>query len=204
MRGQFDQARRLAVRARAIYEELGLKLWAAGMANAWGPIELLAGDPAAAEAELRQGYEGLERIGEKSYLSTMAGWLARALYEQGRYEEAAQFATTSADAAGLDDLASQILWRTTHAKVLARRGEFEEAETVAREAIRLAEATDAIQTHADALLDLAEVIRLAGRPDEAVPFVQEALRLYAKKGVLPAAEKARTLLAGEFSSGAAR
>jgi len=203
-RGHFGEARRLSVGARALYEDLGMKLWVAGMANAWGPIELLAGDPAAAERELRRGYEGLERIGEKSYLSTVAGQLAQALYEQELYEEAERFAGVCAETAGPDDLVSQILWRTTHAKVLAQRGELEAAEAVARDAIRLAEATDALQRHADALLDLAEVLRIARRAEEAVPFVQEALRLYEQKGVLPSVEKTRTLLAGSLSSGAAR
>ena len=63
---------------------------------------------------------------------------------------------------------------------------------------------DAIQMHADALLDLAEVLRIAGRPEEAAPFAQEALRLYEKKGVLPSVERTRTLLAKSFASEAAR
>jgi class 3 adenylate cyclase/tetratricopeptide (TPR) repeat protein len=204
MRGQFEEARRLADGARAIYEALGLELWVAGMANCWGPIELLAGDPVAAERELRKGYEGLERIGEKAYLSTVAGYLAEALYQQARYEEAARFAGISRETAGADDLVSQILWRTTDAKVLARQGAFDEAEAVARDALRLVVPTDATATHADTLLGLAEVLRLAGRRNEALPLVEEALDLYEQKGVLPSVERTRALLAGELSSEAAR
>ncbi len=200
MRGHFDEARRLGEQARAIYEELGMQLSVAGLANVWGPIELLANDPIAAERELRQGYEGLKRIGEKSFLSTVAGYLARAVYEQGRYEDAAEWAVLSAETAAPDDLLSQILWRGTQAKVLARRGEFDEAEALARDATRLAERTDATETHADVLLDLAEVLRLAAQREEGVPFVQTALCLYEQKGVLPSIDKARALLAGEFSA----
>ena len=53
-----------------------------------GWIELLGGEPAAAEQELRRGYETLSAIGEVSCLSTVAGILAEAIYAQGRYEEA--------------------------------------------------------------------------------------------------------------------
>jgi tetratricopeptide (TPR) repeat protein len=195
MRGHYDEARRLARRASSIYEELGQQLWVAGMANVWGPIELLAGDAAAAERELRRGYEGLELLGEKSYLSTVAGYLAGALCELGRYEEAEQFAAVCAEAAGEDDRISQILWRTSRAKVLARSGEFEAAHALAHDAVGLAEATDALESHADALLALAEVLRVAGRSEDAAPVVRQALHLYEQKGVLPAAERARTLLA---------
>jgi predicted ATPase/class 3 adenylate cyclase len=203
MRGHFAEARRLARRSSSIYEELGLKLWAAGMANVWGPIELLAGDPVAAERELRRGYEGLERLGEKSYLSTMAGHLADALCELGRYEEADRMAAVSAEAAGAGDLISQILWRTSRARVLAHAGELEAAETVARDAVDIASTTDALETRGDALLALAEVLRVAGRPDDAASVVREALHLYEQKGVLPAVEKARALLS-EAASSAAR
>jgi predicted ATPase/class 3 adenylate cyclase len=200
LRGRFERARALAAEAKEIYAELGLELWVAGMANAWGPIELLAGDPAAAEHELRQGYEGLERFGEKSYLSTVAGHLARALYEQGRDEEAVRYAGICAEAADADDLASQLLWRATRAKVLARRGDFADAESLAREAIRLVELTDALENHANALVDLAEVLRLSGRAAEAAPLLHEALQLYEQKGVVPSIARTRRLLETSHSA----
>jgi hypothetical protein len=43
-------------------------------------------------------------------------------------------------------------------------------------------------------MDLAEVLRLAGRPAEAVPVVADALRRYEAKEVRPAAARARALL----------
>ena len=57
----------------------------------------------------------------------------------------------------------QMLWRQARGKVLARRGELEEGERLAREAVALAEETDMLNAHADALLDLAEVLALAGQ-----------------------------------------
>ncbi len=45
------------------------------------------------------------------------------------------------------------------------------------------------------LLDLAEVLRLAGRPFEAVPYVEQAIDLYERKEAGFCAEQARALLA---------
>ena len=62
-----------------------------------------------------------------------------------------------------------MLWRISRAKILVRQGDGERAEALAREAVQLGEATDLLNTRADMLCDLADVLRLAGRPAEAVP-----------------------------------
>jgi hypothetical protein len=49
--------------------------------------------------------------------------------------------------------------------------------------------------HADVLLDLAEVLGLAGRPDEAEVATAEAVDIYERKGNVAAAERARALAA---------
>lgn len=51
--------------------------------------------------------------------------------------------------------------------MLARRERFEEAEREARENVRLAEETDWLGYRGMALQDLAEVLHLAGRDEEA-------------------------------------
>ena len=43
-------------------------------------------------------------------------------------------------------------------------------------------------------MSLAEVLRVGGRPAEAVPVVEDALRRYEHKQVVPAANRARVLL----------
>jgi predicted ATPase/class 3 adenylate cyclase len=194
MRGDFDEGRALYRRGQAIYDDLGFKLRAAARTQVGGTIELLAGDPAAAEEELRWGYETLEALGEKSLFSTVSAILARAIYAQGRFDEAERVAEVGRQAAGDDDVISQVLWRGTQAKVLARRGELGEAERLAREGVALIEQTDHLDGHGDALLDLADVLRLAGRDDEAVPVVEAALELYERKGNVVSAVRARELL----------
>jgi hypothetical protein len=44
-------------------------------------------------------------------------------------------------------------------------------------------------------MDLSEVLRIAGRPIEAAAVVEDALRRYERKEVVPAGERARSRLA---------
>ena len=64
-------------------------------------VELLAGDPAAAERVARAGYESLAQLGEKGYLSGLAPRLARAICLQGRYQEAEHFTRAGEGGGGL-------------------------------------------------------------------------------------------------------
>ena len=80
------------------------------------------------------------------------------------------------------------------AKVCASRGSLADAERLAREAIDIAARTGFLEMHADALLALADTLGSANRPKEARASVEEAIALYARKGNLVAAERARELL----------
>ncbi len=195
MRGRFEEARRLAGQSRSIYEELGLRMDMAVMvAYSSGNVEMLAGDPARAEAELRWGYDILERMGEKGYLSTVAAVLSHALCAQGRWDEASMFTEISEEAASAEDVLSQVPWRGARARVLASRDAFEDAERLARQAIELARPTDFLDLHANALMDLAEVTRLANRPDEYAASLRQAIGLFERKGNTVMASRAKTLL----------
>jgi ATP/maltotriose-dependent transcriptional regulator MalT len=157
-------------------------------------VELLAGDPRAAEARLREGYMQLEAIGERAFLSTTAGLLARALHEQGRDEEALRFTITCEQTAASGDVAAQIAWRGSRARILAARGEAAEAVALAHEAVALAERTDLLSDHGDALLDLTEALRVHGRPVDAADAARRAESLYRTKGNTVTSERARTVL----------
>jgi ATP/maltotriose-dependent transcriptional regulator MalT len=195
MRGNFDEARELYRRSRAILEELGWSFLAAQTSFDSGPIELLAGDPRAAEEELRRDYETLDRMGEKNYISTTAALLARAVYEQGRYVEAGTFADVSRELAADDDVTSQVLWRGVHAMLLARAEEHAEAETMARSAVQMSESADAPEAQGNALLDLAEVLSMAGDREGAARALTQAIGQFEGKGMLVPAERAQARLA---------
>jgi class 3 adenylate cyclase/tetratricopeptide (TPR) repeat protein len=194
MRGDFDRARDLYRHSRASLEELGWKLHAASTSISSGPIELLAGDPQAAEMELRRDYEALERMGDRYYRSTLAGLLAEALFHQGRYDEADQFTAISKEIAAPDDVSSQFLWRTVRAKVLAAEGQVSQAEALAREAVDIIRASEEPDAQAEALLGLAEILVLAGRPSEAESIARESLDLFTAKGNVVAGDRARAFL----------
>jgi class 3 adenylate cyclase/tetratricopeptide (TPR) repeat protein len=193
--GRFDEARELLTRARALLEEVALSVWAAGpLAQEAGWIELLGGNPAAAERELRRGYETLSAIGEVSWLSTVAGILAEAIYAQGRYEEAKSFTRICEQAAGTDDVYSNVLWRSVRAKVLAREGETAEALRLAHASAALAETTDFLHLRWHELMSRAETFQLAGRRADADAAAHAAVRVAEQKGNLVGARLGRELL----------
>jgi hypothetical protein len=72
---------------------------------------------------LREAYEAFRAMGERGYLSTVAGWLAEALYAQGRLDESRQMTEEAQAAAAPDDIDAQARWRAARAKVLAQVGQ---------------------------------------------------------------------------------
>jgi class 3 adenylate cyclase/tetratricopeptide (TPR) repeat protein len=195
MQGRIDEARELLVRARSILEELGRPLELSTLAFWSGPLELLAGDPAAAEREVAAACDVLEAAGERGWLSTMATLLSDALYEQGRFDEAEAAALRSRDAATRDDYSAQALWRAAYARVLGRRGRLEEADRLTQEAVEYVDRTDELSNQAGIRMGRAEVLWLAGRDDEARDFLQQAIVLLERKGNLVMANLARYILA---------
>ena len=192
--GRIEEARDLIAQARSILQEAKLTVWLAGpLAQVAGWVELTAGDPEAAERELRWGYKTLQSIGDVAWLSTTAAILAEAVYRQGRHEEAEELTGVSEQAAAPDDCYSQVLWRSVRAKVLAGRGELDTAEDLAHEAVALTEPSDFLHLRSHALLSLGEVLA-AGRTEEAAPAMEAAIELLRRKGNEVEAERARTTL----------
>lgn len=195
MEGRFDEARELLELDRAIIEDMGLRVTAAVASEIWGIVEMLAGDPAAAERRLLEGYEILEAMGEKSGLSTLAAMLAHAVDAQGRHDEAYRFTEVSEESAPEEDRSANVYWLAARAKLLARRGDPSEGETLARKALGLAEPTDFLNMRGQVLMDLAEVLRLDDRAGDAAEAVAEAVELYELKGNRVAADAARSVQA---------
>jgi len=196
MRDRIDEARAIFEQARGTYEELG-QLVRATEITAWAKaqIELFAGDLATAEVVLAESCARFEEMGIRAPLATAAADLADVLYQQGRDDEAERWGRVSERHARSDDVSAQFLWRCVRAKILARRGQFEAADALTREALALVEQTDALNRHAKTLLDRAEVLRLGGQFAEAVIPVEQALGLYERKENHVGARSARRLLA---------
>jgi class 3 adenylate cyclase/tetratricopeptide (TPR) repeat protein len=193
MRGRIASAREHYRRSHLAFDELGLNVQLAAFRMYSGWAELIAGDSTAAERELRVGYEALERMGEQSYLSTTAAFLARAVFSQGRYDEAERLTEVSDHAASDDDLFTHAMWRGTRAKVLARRHDAD-AERLARESIQLSLETDCLNLQADALVEHAETLRLLNRRSETAEILEEAVTLYGRKGNVVSATAVEALV----------
>jgi DNA-binding SARP family transcriptional activator len=200
MKGELEEARRLVDAGDEILGELGGLHAAISQQEAL--VEMLAGRPWAAEARLRTGYDRLKQMGEKALLATTAAMLAQAVYAQGRSDEAEALCHLSKEAAAPNDLSAQVAWRGVCARLSAEKGLTDDAEALAREAVRLAEPTDLLTIRADALLDLAAVLRHGGQSTEAEQSIRAALEFYDQKGDVVSAERARATLSAAAPSGA--
>ena len=147
------------------------------------------------EQEQTSKTSNLHNGGDTAFLSTTAALLAQAIFAQGRLEEARRFTEISEELAAHDDLSTQAVWRSVRAGYLAGRNQLDEAEQLAREAVRIAGITDFVSTRADALIGLADILRQAGRSDEAKAVAADGLLLYDQKGNRVAARKARNHVA---------
>jgi tetratricopeptide (TPR) repeat protein len=192
MNGDFAQAREFIRDADAILDDLGRLESTVELHEAW--IDMLAGEPAAAEARLLAGYRELDAMGEKSLLATTAAALAQAAFAQGHESDAEEFCRVSERSAAADDLQAQTTWRGVKARLLAQRNQFDSGEALAREAVELAKRTDLVTTQADSLFDLGQVLDSAGRMVDAAAAIREALELYLEKGDVVSADRALSWL----------
>jgi class 3 adenylate cyclase/tetratricopeptide (TPR) repeat protein len=195
MNSDFAKAREMCVRARAVLRDLGRGVRSASASLDLAAVELLAGDPAAAERELRPDCEMLEKMGETYFLSSMAAMLARAVREQGRDAEALELTRLAEKSGATDDIDAQVLWRSVRAPILARCGAIEDAVAMARVALDMArQFEEAPGLRAAALSELGAVLALAARHDEAKLVIDEAVQLYTAKGDAISARRARSVL----------
>src|SRR6185436_15872978 len=153
MQGRVAEGRGLYTTAKAMVDELGRPTEGGFAVQCGWYIEMIAGDPARAEALARSEYEHLVRSDARVLLDVTRDMVAVAVCAQGRFDEAEALARQTEEADLLiDDVVVQIPWRRVRAVVLSARGEHAEAVRLAREAVGLFEGTDALGDHAEALL----------------------------------------------------
>jgi class 3 adenylate cyclase/tetratricopeptide (TPR) repeat protein len=196
MQGEVEEGRRLIDRSRAIYEELGLTYrFALNLAIYSAGLHNLMGDNNAAEDDLRHAIDLLKSIGETGAQSTAISLLASTLYELARYSEAEQHADLAEELSAIDDQATlKEVW-AVRAKILARKGEFEQARAAADEAVKIAETTDDPESRGYMRMEKAEVLSLTGDPQGAASCLKQALELFEQKGHIVGAQETRALLA---------
>jgi predicted ATPase len=193
--GRFADARAAYRRGQSIFTASGARFEGALCAIDSGRVELIAGDHAAAEQNLREANEAFRAMGDRAWRATTVALLAQAAYEQGHLGEALRL-TEEAEALALaDDFDAQGRWRAIRAKLLAGQGQFRAAARLADEAVALLPAAIDLPERAEFLMAKAEVSRLAGALDEAEDSLRRALEFYAEREWVPLAEQARALFA---------
>jgi ATP/maltotriose-dependent transcriptional regulator MalT len=182
MRGDRTDALEASARSRANLVDLGMSLSSISTVIETSRVLMLIGDPAGAELELRQAHDAVEQMGESYLRSTLACYLAKALWVLGRRDEADHFASVAEEFADADDVDSQVIWRTIRARVLADAGQADSAVELAQGAVARAAGTDDIDLQGDALRALAEVHAAIGNEEAREPALRQALDLYERKG----------------------
>ena len=196
MLGRFAEARAILTETRADLAERGVKLELAlitAFVSVW--VELWAGMPPPRPSSGPKHAASSRNLGNGATSRHDGGTFAQTLYELDRLDEADAWAGRAAELGASDDAETQMLWRQVRAKVLARRGEHAEAERLAREAVTIGEGTDFLNAQGDANADLAEVLLLGGKADEAKAALEQALERYERKENLVMARRMRDRLA---------
>ena len=197
MDGRIPEARERLALSRQLTDELGLR-WQTGTHDLLGGfIEMLAGDPVAAEAHLQTAIDMFTAMSDMWFLSIVSMEQARALFEQGRDGEALSLIERLDVSPGEppDNLRYQIRRRDILGRILARRGDLAAGLGLAEEAVEIAGRTDYLGFHADALCGLADIHRLGARPEDAITSLTEAVKLYDRKGNRVRSSEARSLVA---------
>ncbi|MFJ2957866.1 adenylate/guanylate cyclase domain-containing protein [Streptomyces sp. NPDC087270] len=193
---RWDDAHACLARARRLAGELAyaegrvvLPLFAAAVAALAGEggraLDLLDEADGAAAGLQADGLRGV-----------VARESARLLLDAGRYGDAATRlarapGTAAAEPADSDQAASDTAdLDGLQARIAAARGSAEEAEALAARAVRTAAGTDSPVLLATAWLDRADVLRQAGRADDARRAAAQAARQFEAKGHLPGARHA--------------
>jgi len=195
MKGEFERARQLYRRGQVLLRDLGPSVSAMTTSIASARVEALAGALGQAEAELRRDEADLARIDERYYRSSIAGALARVLLLEDNLDEAARFCQIAQDLADPEDTDPQVLWRSVRARILALRGEADEAVRLVEEAVQLTQETEDVILKAEALVDQSAVLQALGRSDAAGPPLRAALQLFEEKGDVISARRLRLALA---------
>ncbi len=195
MRGEFAEARQLYTRGRAVLAEVGGGVLAASTALDSSAVELLAGDPAAAERDLRRDYALLDELGERYLLPTMAGVLAQALIAQDRHDEAAEICDRAQAAVLADDLESHVLIHVVRAELDLHAGRLADAAVAVAAATDILHDADAPNIQAEHAVVSARVAAAMGNAAAVTRDLARADALYRGKGNVVAAQRTAELRA---------
>jgi tetratricopeptide (TPR) repeat protein len=197
MSGRFEEARRSIVVSIENRDRLGLHFLTTKYAlPVHGMIELLAGEPAAAESPLRRACEEAMQSGDREVSSNAASLLIEAQLVQDRPTDVEPLLEIAEYATAGDAVGPHVRSLSARAGVLIGRGDYLSAVEAARKAVGLVLETDDINLQATAQLRYAEALSAANRVQEAMKAAERAVQLFERKGNIVSAEGARRYLSG--------
>ena len=198
MLGEFDLARAYVAEQRRLCADVSFAFVDAAGAFERVQVERLAGNRDGAESDAQSACDALEKMGEKAVLPSLQVELADLLWERGARDEAEELVERARTLSAPDDSLTEMKWRSVLAKLLAARGLVAEASALAAEATEIGSATGYLDWFAGVLVDVAEVMRIAGRTDDASAALRRAHDLYDRKGNVVAARAVEKTLAGAY------
>ena len=190
--GRFELGRALWQEGAETVRETGEEYWLPNIAADRARIEFVAGDPAAAEADVREAAAQMARVGDTSTRVWLLALLARLLVGLSRIEEAETLVHEALREYAGTDVWSRVAMGQALALVRLQRGLTHEALSAAEEAASFVP-HDAPVDRGDTYVVLARARRAAGDAAGALEAVTEALSSYERKGATTLIEQARAL-----------
>jgi DNA-binding SARP family transcriptional activator len=185
MEMRFDESREYERQAREVLDEANILTPTWIYRGAAAHAKRLAGDLTGAEQEHAETFAHFRKIfgGEPGRLAVRTAWQAGLVCcDAGRWERAEEWYAVwhGQDSAA----ASRSLLA---ARLAAHRGDVDEALEIALAGVEQSQGSDSPDARADPLVTLAEVLRVAGRHDEADEAIAQAIEIYEAKGNVAAA-----------------
>jgi DNA-binding SARP family transcriptional activator len=175
--GQIDEGRELVLKAQEACREAGLAGTLVYSMLVQARLELTLGDNETPETILREAGEILKSVDARGGLCLADAELAYAIGHRNA-DEAERLAEAARRLAAEDDFSAQVAWR----RALGRLRPGDEGRSLLEEAAGICEGSDFLNLHAATLEDVAQARSEAGDPDGAEEALEDALRLYERKG----------------------
>jgi len=194
LQGRFAESREYFETYLAWMADRGRHFEILSTAMSRGASELAAGEYERAEEVLREGWDELGRLGEGGFRSTTGTYLAEALFEQGRLDEALAILDEAQSMTAADDWVTHAYSAYVRGLVASAAGDHESAAVLLAEAVDLAAQREYVVTRAIFLLGQGRVLRAAGRAAEAREALEAAVQLARPKGATVVENRALELL----------
>jgi class 3 adenylate cyclase len=193
--GREDEARATYHAARSVFDDAADPWVSLNSQAAEGLIELFAGDLEKTEPIFRENVRGWMDHGTPTNAALLACRWAAALADLGRYQEALAVADEFIALAGSWDLEPRIELGAHRARGLAGIGAVGEAVDAIGQIEAMVRPTGFVFNLGDVMLAKTEVLRTAGRLEDAAGAAREALEIFERKEFVRYADRARRLLA---------